>query len=33
MAVGNTPEEFAEQVRTDLSRWGVVVKSANVKVE
>ena len=31
--VGNTPEEFAEQVRADLARWQEVVKAANVKVE
>jgi len=31
--VGNTPEEFAAQVRADLARWQEVVKAANVKVE
>jgi len=31
--VGNSPREFAEQVRADLARWAKVVKAANVKVE
>jgi tripartite-type tricarboxylate transporter receptor subunit TctC len=31
--VGNTPEEFAAEVRADLARWQEVVKAANVKVE
>jgi tripartite-type tricarboxylate transporter receptor subunit TctC len=31
--VGNTPDEFDVQVRTDLARWAAVVKSANVKVD
>jgi tripartite-type tricarboxylate transporter receptor subunit TctC len=31
--VGNTPREFFEQVREDLSRWQKVVKAANVRVE
>ncbi|HWM42178.1 MAG TPA: tripartite tricarboxylate transporter substrate binding protein [Burkholderiales bacterium] len=31
--VGNTPEEFAAQVRADLARWEKVVKEANVKLE
>jgi tripartite-type tricarboxylate transporter receptor subunit TctC len=31
--VGNTPEEFAAQVKADLARWQQVVKAANVRVE
>ena len=31
--VGNTPEQFGEQVRDDLARWAKVVKAANVKLE
>lgn len=31
--VGNTPEQFTEQIRVDLARWGEVVKAANIKVE
>lgn len=31
--VGNTPEQFTEQIRADLARWGEVVKAANIKVE
>lgn len=27
----NTPEQFAERIRTDLPRWGKVVKSAGIK--
>jgi tripartite-type tricarboxylate transporter receptor subunit TctC len=31
--VGNTPEQFAEQMRADLARWGVVVKQAGIRLE
>jgi tripartite-type tricarboxylate transporter receptor subunit TctC len=31
--VGNTPDEYAAQVRADLARWEQVVKKANVRVE
>jgi len=31
--VGNTPDQFAEQIRSDLARWEKVVKAANIKVE
>jgi tripartite-type tricarboxylate transporter receptor subunit TctC len=31
--VGNTPEQFAEQVRADLARWEKVVKAANIRLE
>jgi tripartite-type tricarboxylate transporter receptor subunit TctC len=31
--VGNTPEQFAEQIRADLARWEKVVKAANIRVE
>ena len=31
--VGNSPAEFAAQVRADLARWEKVVKAANVRVE
>jgi tripartite-type tricarboxylate transporter receptor subunit TctC len=31
--VGNTPEQFTEQIKADLARWGAVVKAANIKVE
>lgn len=31
--VGNKPEEFAQQVRDDLARWGKVVKDANLRIE
>ena len=31
--VGNTPEEFAAQIRADLARWEKVVKQANIRQE
>ena len=31
--VGNTPEQFGEQVRADLAKWEMVVKQANIKTE
>jgi len=31
--VGNTPEQFAGQIRADLARWEKVVKQANVRQE
>jgi tripartite-type tricarboxylate transporter receptor subunit TctC len=31
--VGNTPAEFAAQIRADLARWENVVKQANIKQE
>ncbi len=31
--VGNTPDEFAAQIKADLDAWGPVVKKANVKIE
>ena len=31
--VGNKPEEFAQQIKTDLARWNKVVKDSNIKVE
>jgi tripartite-type tricarboxylate transporter receptor subunit TctC len=31
--VGNTPDQFGEQIRADLARWEKVVKSANIKLE
>ncbi len=31
--VGNTPEEFAAQIRSDLERWARVVKAAGIKPE
>ena len=30
---GNTPEQFGEQIRNDLARWGKVVEQAKIKVE
>jgi len=31
--VGNTPDEFAAQIKADLARWGKVVKDANIRVD
>ncbi|HEX2565448.1 MAG TPA: tripartite tricarboxylate transporter substrate binding protein [Burkholderiales bacterium] len=31
--VGNTPEEFAADMRADLARWEKVVKAANIRVD
>jgi len=31
--VGNTPEEFAAQIRADLARWSKVVKAAGAKLD
>ena len=31
--VGNTPEQFTEQIRADLARWEKVVKAANRRME
>ena len=31
--VANTPEEFAEQIKTDLARWGKIVKAAGAKLD
>ena len=31
--VGNTPEQFTEQIRTDLARWERVVRQAGIKIE
>jgi tripartite-type tricarboxylate transporter receptor subunit TctC len=31
--VGNTPEQFAGQIREDLARWEKVVKQAGIKLE
>lgn len=30
---GNTPEEFATQIKRELARWSEVVRSANIRVE
>jgi tripartite-type tricarboxylate transporter receptor subunit TctC len=31
--VGNTPEEFTEQIRSDLAKWKRVVQSAGIQPE
>jgi tripartite-type tricarboxylate transporter receptor subunit TctC len=31
--VGNSPAEFAAQIRTERERWGEIIKAANIKAE
>ena len=31
--VGNTPDEYAAQIKVDLAQWGVIVKRAGIKIE
>ena len=31
--VGNTPDQFAEQIKSDLARWGKVVEQAKIRVD
>ncbi|HUQ74993.1 MAG TPA: tripartite tricarboxylate transporter substrate-binding protein, partial [Burkholderiales bacterium] len=31
--VGNTPEQFAEQIKGDIARWATIVKAAGIKPE
>jgi tripartite-type tricarboxylate transporter receptor subunit TctC len=31
--VANTPEEFAVQIRHEISKWGKVIRDANIKME
>jgi tripartite-type tricarboxylate transporter receptor subunit TctC len=31
--VGNTPEQFADYLRSDLSRWARLVRSTNIKID
>jgi len=31
--VGNTPDEFAAEIKVELEKWGRVVKAANIKVD
>jgi len=33
LPVGNSPQEFAQQMSADLARWAQVVKAAGVQVE
>ena len=33
VGIGNTPDEFAAQIRADMARWAKVAKAANVKSE
>lgn len=31
--VGNSPDEFAQQIKTELTRWGAVIRENNIKLE
>jgi tripartite-type tricarboxylate transporter receptor subunit TctC len=31
--VGNTPDQFAAEIRDDIAKWAKVVKAANIKQE
>lgn len=31
--VGNTPEEFAAQIRAERAQWGEIIRTANIKAE
>jgi tripartite-type tricarboxylate transporter receptor subunit TctC len=31
--VGSTPEQLADQVKTEMARWSNLIKSAGIKVE
>ena len=31
--VGNSPEEFAAQIKRELPKWAKVVREANIKAE
>ncbi|MEO7728669.1 MAG: tripartite tricarboxylate transporter substrate binding protein [Burkholderiales bacterium] len=32
-AVGNTPEQFAADIKSDIARWGKIVKETGIKLE
>ena len=31
--VANTPDEFAARIRSEIEKWGKVVRDANLKIE
>jgi tripartite-type tricarboxylate transporter receptor subunit TctC len=31
--IGNTPEQFAAEIREDISRWSKIVKDTGLKME
>jgi tripartite-type tricarboxylate transporter receptor subunit TctC len=31
--VGNSPDEFTAQVKTDIARWGKVIREGGIKVD
>jgi tripartite-type tricarboxylate transporter receptor subunit TctC len=31
--VGNSPEQFTQQIRADLARWEKVVRQAGIRIE
>ena len=33
LPVGDSPEEFAAYIKTEIQKWGAIVKSANIKAD
>jgi tripartite-type tricarboxylate transporter receptor subunit TctC len=33
VAVGGTPEQLAERIRSDIAKWGKVARTANVRID
>jgi tripartite-type tricarboxylate transporter receptor subunit TctC len=31
--IGNSPEQFAAQIKSDIARWGAVIRQADIKVD
>jgi tripartite-type tricarboxylate transporter receptor subunit TctC len=31
--VANTPEQFSQQIRTEVAKWGKVIKAAHIKID
>jgi tripartite-type tricarboxylate transporter receptor subunit TctC len=29
----NTPEQFTQQIKTEIAKWGKVIKEANIKAQ
>ena len=32
-AVGNTPQQFAADIKNDIARWAKIVKGSGIKIE
>jgi tripartite-type tricarboxylate transporter receptor subunit TctC len=31
--IGNTPEQFAQEIRNETARWAKVIKDANIRID